>query len=299
MINNLTDNLYLALINIVPVKKLRQKIRNNFRIKIFGRELAKTAIEKKVIFKMMADKFNTVAMGSSHCQADFNPAYFEAPSFNFGLSSMDNSMEYKVYQNIIKGTNVKNIIVFYSVFSAGNNNTKRRDFNDAFLPLKYVFGMDYSGDNKAQKRFCEQYEKSISKTIDFDNCGYPPKIDPIDISELDSRCASHLKIWKKGGEDEWIYKLAEECKEDGKNFILVISPAQKVYKDKLPDSETIFGEFKSKLFNINSSAVVYNLYDTDSFENPELWLDMDHMNEKGAQVFTEYLCNLLKHDKII
>ena len=294
LIKKLSTYLSIALI---PDKEIRQIAKELWKHKYRLCGVAQTAIRKKIAFN--SNNYTTVALGSSHCEACFNPAFFSSPSFNFGINSCDNFMMYEIYKNIIKKSDIKNVIVFYDVFSRGNDNTKRKDFNYLFLPLKYILGFEYKQEDKNIEQLCLKNEKKIAGKTDKKYNGYNPIQDGTDYNLLEERCKNHLKLFNRGDEDYLLLKLAKECKEDGKNFILVFSPAQRVYKDKMPDSDTLFNNITSKIAAITGLGREYNLYNTEIFEKDEYWLDMDHMNEKGAEVFTKHLSSLLKEDNLI
>ena len=44
---------------------------------------------------------------------------------------------------------------------------------------------------------------------------------------------------------------------------------------------------------------IYDFYNTDEFEIDSIWIDPDHVNEEGAQIFTKALNEKLKQDRII
>ncbi len=277
------------LINVVPSKKIRHRLRESYRYKYELSAIAKTVIEKKVNFLKNAHKYNAIAIGSSHCESAFNPAVFKTEAFNFGINSSDNYLMYKLYKNFIKQTTIKNIICFYDVFSNGSDITKMSDFKYNFLPLKYILNIDYIEENENLKKLCAFYESKFSQNVNNNYNGYRPNKSGFNENELDKRCADHLKIWSKESQNKWLVKLADECLEDNKNFILILSPAKSCYKNKLPVAGILFENILSEIDFNTKHRYLLDLYSTDEFENDDLWLDMDHLNEKGAEIFTKIL----------
>lgn len=299
-ITKLIEKAYFFLINFIPNKKLRHKLREEFKHRFYLDAIPIIAYKKKEVFLKNIEKYTTVAIGSSHCEFAFNPEFIDAPSFNFGINSFDNFMMYELYRNFIKTSSIKNIIAFYSVFSSGNNNIYRKDFKYSFLPLKYILNFNYEAEDKNLKKLCSKYTYSNNEFI---NDGFMPLGHSVygnDTLSVKERCESHLKLHRKNSEDKWILKLANECIQDGKNFIFVIAPAQKTYKNNMPPASNLFNDIILKIKKITPySGEKYNFYDTDIFENKNLWADPDHLNELGAEIFTNTLNKQLKEDNLI
>ncbi len=291
--------IYFLIINIIPFKNIRHSLRDKYDKFFELHFLPAEAVRKK--FAFLKKDYTTVALGSSHCQTMFNPELINS-SFNFGLNSADAFMFYEMYNNIIRPTKIKNIIIFYDIFTRGSDNSKRTGFIDVFFPLKYILKINYEGESKRIKNIVKDYEKKFIEKDD-NYKGYTPLLAPVvEESSIEGRCKSHLKIWGKEGGDELIIKLAKECIDDNRNFILVISPAKKSYKNYMPDSKTLFNDIINRLNNtegFKEKGKIYNFYDTDDFENEAYWIDPDHTNEKGAEAVTKALKKNLEKDNII
>ncbi len=296
--HNILKKLYFLLVNLVPLKSARHFLREKYDELFELHFISQEAVRKK--FAFLKGDYKTVALGSSHCQTMFHPDFMES-SFNFGLNSADAFMFYEMYNGFIKNTDTKNIIVFYDTFTKGSDNTKRYNFDNIFLPMKYVLKINYKGDNKRIENIVKNFEKNFVEKDD-NYRGFTPLIVPIVTEDsLNERCASHLKIWGMEGGDEWIKKLAQECIKDNRNFILVISPAKKSYKKLMPDSKTLFNGIIDKLNEVEGfidKGKIYNFYDTDDFDDESYWIDPDHTNEKGAEIVTKSLNEKLKQDNI-
>lgn len=277
------------LINVVPSKKIRHILREKYRNRYELCDIIKTTIDKKIVFENKRDKYDTVAIGSSHCESAFNPAVFKTKAFNFGINSSDNFLMYELYKNWIKETKIKNVICFYDVFSRGSNITKINDFKYTFFPLKYILNINYCGEDNNSQKLCKRYELKTLRNIDYNYNGYRPNKSGFKESELEQRCADHLKIWNKESQNKWLIKLADECVDDNKNFILILSPAKSCYKKNLPEADIIFKDILSEIDFNTEHKYLLDFYKTDIFENDDLWLDMDHLNEKGAEIFTKIL----------
>ena len=291
--------IYFLIINLMPFKSIRHYLRESYNNNFELHFVPADAVRKKVAF--LKQDYLTVALGSSHCQCMFDPEQIES-SFNFGLNSGDAFMFIGMYKNIIKPSKTKNVILFYDVFTKGSDNSKRQGFEYTFLPLKYILGINYESDSKKIKNLVQNYEKNFVET-DKDYKGFVPfEIPMFNKKSLEGRCKSHLKIWNLAKGNDIIADLAKECISDNRNFILVISPATLRYKSYMPDSKLLFGEIKEKLQNIenfNKLGKIYNFYDTNEFDDDNLWIDADHMNKYGAQTLTKSLNKKLKQDNIL
>ena len=285
-------------ISLIPAKTLRSKLKTLYNRKFYV-ELNKHVINsynRKIAFERICN-CDYVAIGSSHCEADFNPDFMNSAAFNFGLWSADAYIMYSIYQNFIKSSTVKNVILFYDVFTRGSNNKKSRDFEIQFLPLKYLLGINYEEDNVGIKKLFEYYSKNkkFQKRLQKDFNGYIPypKTTAVPQEEIVNHCASHIKIWNLGGQNQWIIKLIGECILDNKNVIFILSPAQKIYKNNMYESKILFSDILNDIHilekSLNKQVKILNFYDTDIFENDEYWYDMDHLNAQGAAVFTKLI----------
>ena len=291
--------LYFLFINLIPKKKLRHFLRDKYNEFFELHFVPAEAVRKKTAF--LKNDYTTVALGSSHCQTMFNPECMES-SFNLGLNSADAFMFYEIYRNLIKNTKTKNIIVLYDVFTRGSDNKKRQGFEFTFLPFKYILGINYPSDSRRIKNIVKRYEKEFVEH-DENYKGFTPLEVPI-LQEKDAqpRCKSHLKVWDLGKEYKWIIKLEKECFKDNKNFILVISPASDIYKSFMPDSNALFKDIIEEVKNVEGfekQGKIYNFYDTDVFCDKNLWIDVDHTNQKGSEVFTKLLNEKLKQDNML
>ena len=75
---------------------------------------------KRVMFEQASDTLETLVLGSSHGDHAFDPAYIPN-AFNLCYGALDLKHSYYLYQRAIASCpNLKNIVLFYSVFSPGN-----------------------------------------------------------------------------------------------------------------------------------------------------------------------------------
>ena len=293
---NILKKIYFLLVNLIPVKCFRHFLRDAYNNYFELHFVPEEAVRKK--FAFLKQDYSTVALGSSHCQSMFDPEEIDS-SFNFGLNSADAFIFLEMYKNILRQSKVKNIIVFYDVFTKGSDNSKRKGFEYTFLPLKYILGINYEYDNKRIKNIVKNYEKNFIEK-DENYKGFSPfEISIVPEYTIEGRCKSHLKIWNLAKGDNLIVDLANECFSDNRNFILVISPATLRYKSYMPDSKYLFGEIIEKLQNIenfNKYGKIYNFYDTNEFDDNNLWIDADHTNRKGAKFLTKLLKQKIQQD---
>ena len=97
---------------------------------------AKEMLIKKESFNNIKSNIKTLVLGSSHGGYDFNPLFLKN-SFNMSLPSQDLYYSYHLYKkNNTK--KIKNIILFYSVFSPGFSLIKTSEKQRALL-YKLIF----------------------------------------------------------------------------------------------------------------------------------------------------------------
>ncbi len=280
---NFIKRLFFILINLIPNKELRHKLRDYYNKNCSTYYFViDPSIIKKEVFLKNKDKYNTVVLGSSHCEYAFNPEFFDVPAFNFGLNSADNITMYYIYKELIKKSDIKNIVVMYDVFSKGSNNSARSDFRNGFLHQKYILGVNYEQSDKRIEKFCKKHAKKLLKSIDYEYSGYKKSdTDTLPTSNKDERCAIHLKLHNKPSKEIWIEKLAKECNEDSKHLVLLLSPAQPCYKNKMPPMCDLFNDIITRMLSMSGlRGRVIDFYSTDFFNNESYWIDMDHLNNK-------------------
>jgi hypothetical protein len=107
----------------IPLKAWRKKVRKFFYKDISfipHISIAQSFLNKKRTFDKKVRVIETVSLGSSHCEFGFNHQYMSSLSFNYGLTSLDLYSCFMLYKFFCKkAARLKNVALFYSVFSNG------------------------------------------------------------------------------------------------------------------------------------------------------------------------------------
>lgn len=250
-------------------------------------------LSKKILsYNNIIDKIETIILGSSHAQLGYRATKNE---FNLGLSFQDLYYSYKLYEKF-NNPSLKNIVLFYSVFSPGNQTIKTR-FADVSSIYKVVCGIDYQDEKEVKKQKLKrsesylknQYKKFIKNFVFESNyrgnentyitCFKPPYAS--------ERAEKHYKNnQRNNNQTKYVGMINNLVKQSGANLLVVIPPVTKAYKNFLPESKELFKE----LFCLaeNSDINILNLYSEDLFEDCE-FVDWDHLNIEGANKLTKII----------
>ena len=263
------------IIDIIRMKRDTVVELNNFYNKFIQLEYYKNEME-------------TLVLGSSHANYNFLATEKE---FNLGLNSQDLYNSYKLYESYSKSTKLKNIIIFYSVFSEGFilDKTNSKDLA-LFYKLIYKIRILHNCLSLKLKEFVFPwyFMKVIGNKIEFNN-GNPSRIDKnLEVAKLSitsrKRALAHLKTHNRPDKQvKYLHKIAELCSKNSHNLYIVVAPATKEYKENLPASNFLFApltEFKN--------VEIINLCDSNLF-NKDDFADWDHLNYYGALKCTNFI----------
>lgn len=278
----------LLILRIKFIQKIIDKCRKKNQKDVYIELIAPKII---TIEKVLSD-IDTIILGSSHPQL----GYLAKPNeFNLGMSLQDLYYSYKLCEKY-ENEKIKKIILFYSVFSAGNQRIMTR-FANACVFYKVIAGIDYQDKkialekklHKLEKEYARQY-KDYKKThslniayrgneLTYETCPKPQL--PAD------RAKDHYKDnIRNNNQTKYVEKIFNLTNEHNQEFIIVLPPVTKGYKDALPKSSVLFKDLIT-LANRLSLKIV-NLYDSDIFDDSD-FVDYDHLNYKGAIKLTNYI----------
>ena len=245
-------------------------------------------LKKLYSFENKKNCINTLILGSSHAEYGYRAKKNE---INLAISYQDLYYSCKIYEKM-NNENVKNIILFYSVFSPGNQliNTQ-----DAYLAIafKLLFDIEYQdkeyairiGLNKLEKKYKNLVSKFAYNEDYYGNeeeyISYFSNIPP------EKRAIPHYKNNQRhNNQTKYIIEMSKLAKKFNQTIFVVISPATENYKSLLPSSDVLFSELYSTVQNLDNVKLI-NCYDTH-FENNE-FVDWDHLNLKGAERLTNII----------
>jgi hypothetical protein len=240
---------------------------------------------KRAMLREDVGELQTLALGSSHGDHGFDPQFCDG-SFNLCSRSQDLQHAYALYETISKlAPNLKNIVVFYSVFSAGFfiKNTRSEKVLSPALDGLFSLGLKYE-----ENRFTALSEQIRDAFTVFaiqleGRHGFLPKWVQIVTPEsygAARRANDHLK-WKNSDANLYLIKIIRLAEHLKHNLCIVIPPVRSDYREAVgsrsaklfQDLLDICGEFQL--------CSMLNCYDGDGFAD-EHFGDFDHLLPEGA-----------------
>lgn len=271
--------------------KFIQKIINALRLHL-SKDVLWEHYKKYKEFEDTKDSVKTLILGSSHGAYGY---IAKGDEYNLSLSSQDLYYAYKLYEKYSNLPNLKNIVLFYSVFTNGFVLDKTSEKQRA-LAYKKLFGIPILHECLYLKlrnySFAHYLNKVKKRPISHNNGNledYKFFVSPEITPEL--RANQHLKNnLREEKQNIWLEKLINLAEEKNQNVYIVLSPATKEYKACLPNSSELFKD----LYNVNGleKATLINLYDSEMFDSEDFG-DLDHLNSKGAEKLSNYVRNLI------
>ncbi|MBR5904069.1 MAG: hypothetical protein IKZ49_00870 [Alphaproteobacteria bacterium] len=226
-----------------------------------------------------------LVLGSSHGRDGFIPEKFD---FNLSNSSLDMYRIWNLYSWVVKhnGKNLKNIIIFWSVFHAGLQLEKTREFKRC-IPYKALFGIDYACDFKIDDRFAlnqiNQWLRDIRCPREFrGKSRYDIKHDEM-AEEL---AYKHVKNTKRNNNQiQYLQNIADLARKKKQKVYVVLPPYRSDYLKCLPDKKEIYFELYDFLDKNRDVKLLDFQFDKDfkdsDFDSP------DHCNENGGKKLTK------------
>lgn len=247
---------------------------------------AKDLFLKKSVLLNNINEIETLVLGSSHGDYGFNPLYSDKVSYNLCYTSQDLYYSYKLYEKLYNKTpKMKNIIVFYSVFSSGLELEKTSEYPICSC-YKLLFDIPYKT-NKSYKKIEKQFSKELLEPLTIPDyyLGYNnPQIFFSENFGVKNRVKTHLREnLRSNKQNDYINKIFELSKQANHNLTIIIPPARSDYKSNLPDSADLF----KKLYIISNNRFnILNFYDNNDFLFEDFG-DFDHLNCDGAEKLTK------------
>ena len=227
-----------------------------------------------------------VAIGSSLSDYGFHSAGW-SESFNLGLTSSDLSVEFELYQKILRDApNLKVVLLYSGVFMPGFNLACSSERNRLVL-YKHFFGIDYNPVNRiqqnAERRILRKINKFAFESKNSDR-GYiyeKPHYPGFDVS---ARAKTHLRENQREPDQmDYFRKLKSLVESDGRVLYLVIPPVRSYYREVLKD--LWYGDLFENFKSIMPSDRVLDFYKHKGFTDRDFG-DCDHMNSLGAEKLT-------------
>ncbi len=270
-------------------------VRRNLRSKIISiRPSINTDFFDELILKydelqLKKENIDTIVLGSSHAAAGFIPKQFSITAFNLASASQDlyySCQLLKYCQKELK--NLKNIYLFYSVFSSGfelqKTNEKERC---AFFKFLFNIPYKYDTDNKLEYFYKQTYSyyKKNKKNIDTNGYIEQKNFFPSDYP-INERAKTHLREnQRENNQMDYLQKIIEICTRDNINLKIIIPPLRNDFYNLLPDENILF----AKLYQQDNLPEIFSFWKNEIFMDSDFG-DFDHLNKQGAIKLT----NLIK-----
>jgi hypothetical protein len=245
--------------------------------------------QKKLAALAHKDSIRTVVLGSSHAYFGFNPKYF-SKSFNIATTSQDLYGSLFIYKWILNRiTNVRNVIVFYSLFSSGfdtiNSNQKehaeiyRRVFTDKV--------------RNANKDNILEFKKSGFR-------GYRAHGEKAYLTaSAAERVRGHTKYSElgqySGQQNEHLIEASHLAKINGHKFYVVIPPARRDYIACLDEKIDYFSTLRN--IAVSQNFIILDFFNSKIFSDEDFG-DTDHLNHVGAKKLTIALNQAINFSQI-
>ena len=238
-------------------------------------------------FDAVKDHVHTLILGSSHAQMGW---VAERDEFNMGLGYQDLYYTYHLYKRYMDCPNLKNIVVFYSVFSQGHQLIRTRDAR-ACVSFKVVAGIEYSNVAMSKALHLGRLEGVYSRKAkrwqgkhpaivgDLGNENdYIPALTP----SAKDRALPHLKNNRRDFDmTAFVNLMATEMEKRGQKLFVVIPPATFAYRQALPGADVLFSRIRGCMSRLGSAKLM-NHYEDDDFLDDGDFIDWDHLSRKGA-----------------
>lgn len=247
---------------------------------------------KRAMFQKEKHSITSLALGSSHGDFAFDPAYCFG-AFNLCSRSQDFRHSLALYQYAAsQAPNLDTVVVFYSLFSPGNV-LEQSPSEKSLAPLmNEVFQLGLKYDDEQLMQIAAQLQGRLAG---IDNTlgglsGFLPQhgkgFTPADYG-VQRRVADHLRLNDKEEGNQYLAQLLMLAAERGHRVLLVIPPMHGDYRAIAgPDSLHLFrGAFELQQlmeclrpgFNLN----ILDCYaDTDFID--EHFGDYDHLIPEGV-----------------
>ena len=241
---------------------------------------------------------DTVVLGSSHAYYGWHAT---GGVFNLGYTSCDLYHAYGIYKWLDQNgyDKVKNVILFYDVFSQGFELEKTGE-SYIHIPIEENFGiaarclLSKLG-RRAECIFRERYRYFVGKARKNPNLDWRGNSDYAIIikGSVESRVEGHLKNCFRGNEQtRYVEEMAKLASRRGDRIVIVIPPLRKDYRSLLPHRDVVFREL---MFCVeqNPNIEIIDLQDDVSF-GCDHFNDMDHLNLYGAKKLAQIVTTKMR-----
>ena len=231
---------------------------------------------KRTSLNNESDELHTVALGSSHGEASFNPKYFPG-SFNLCTRSQDLKYSALLHKRIaIAYPRVKNIVLFYSMFSSSWQMEMHPIEKQICPALNELFELGlWFEDELLEKLAGEICGKLDNFTVRLEGClgGFIPISQPRrDSDYVRERVKKHQQYNNVNSANKYLSQLLLQAVFHGHNIIIVIPPVRSDFKNLIAHpSSHLFKDLRE----IVESPLLRNNIKLIDFWGSELFKDSD------------------------
>lgn len=232
-----------------------------------------------------------LVLGSSHGRDGFVPG---TNDFNLSNSSLDLYRIWKLYEYVVNNTeyDIKNVIVFWSVFHAGLQLEKTREFQRC-ASYKGLYNIEYAS----------PYPTDDTKAIDKVNALMRTVVRPKNFrgqslynihhnTDAQELVRQHVKnTTRQNNQIQYLKNIAELAKHKGHNVFIVLPPYRSDYLSFLPDDKIIYAELFDFLKQ-NPDVKLINLQHDSDFTDDD-FDSVDHCNYDGGVKLTKKIKDVI------
>lgn len=249
--------------------------------------------KKFLCLQLRENTMETLVLGSSHGLYGYR-ADDSRNEVNACIASQDLYSSYEFYKKYAHAPRLKNVVLFYSVFSPGfiTELTTEKGFSDLqrfFFGIPYRFSFD---DEKRElfrnlARLVAEEREALKDYSYIGNCEYTFFIPP--ETDAESRVSAHVKHNRRNNnQNEYVKELIQAAGEKNHNLLIVIPPVRSDYAKLLPPFEELFPD----LLRLKDDVRIVSFLNDGDFSDDDFG-DTDHLNKTGAEKLTEKIRNHL------
>ncbi|MCR5877446.1 hypothetical protein [Phenylobacterium sp. J367] len=256
--------------------------------RVFEHSLLKIAAKRAMLRKSIG-QITTLALGSSHGDFGFDPEFCPG-AFNLCSRSQDLRHSNAIHRRIAPiMPKLRNVVVFYSVFSPGSVLEQSKGELDMCLALHEILDLNLTYSDpylvahagKLRDQYA-QYRPEVEGRL-----GFLPKLQKPFFPEsygAERRAQEHLKLNGRREANLYLVSLLLRAQRLGHQVLVVIPPAREDYRRGCgAPSGVLFrglAEIRSEL-EVEAPFGVLDLFADPDFR-PEHFGDFDHLLPLGA-----------------
>lgn len=232
-----------------------------------------------------------LVLGSSHGRDGFVPGKYD---FNLSNSSLDLYRIWHLYKYVAEHNNkdLKNIIVFWSVFHPGLQLEKTREWTNC-IPYKGLYNIDYAFPLPMNDEFSiNMLNKQASVFVCPPNFRGKSNYSKGHNTKTDVLVQKHLKnTMRNNNQIKYMANIVKLARKKGHNVFVVLPPYRSDYLRCLPPDSVVYREL-FEFLNKNQDVALLNFQNDSRFTDSD-FNSPDHCNEVGGRKLTKLIKNAI------